>query len=196
VDWYSVDLGKDVVWLPKIRFFHDGHPDPPPKLMQPGWVPLRSLWLCWVPTSGEVIDLSYPSYAGDGTQFFRTVFQSVYHLVASLAVFDRYWSSLPQFWQDNTENMIAFHDPYDDAEGDDARETFDSIVIATLRKCLPVWCEINPETADALSFFYEGLLVDLDINPYESGLLSDPDLPKGSGVWDPVAASLIPHSRY
>jgi hypothetical protein len=192
VDWYSVDLGTGVVWLPKNRFFYDDRPDCDPESLQPDWIALRSGWLYWVPSTGEVIDNAYPRYAEDGSKCFGTVFKSLFHMVASFAVFDRYWRLLPQFWQENTENTIAFKN----SDGREARKSFDSIVTPTLRDCLPVWCEINPETAADLTLFFEGLLVDLDMNPYEGAEFSDPNLPEGAVLWDPVAASLMPERRY
>jgi hypothetical protein len=194
MEWYSVDLGNTVVWLPKNRFFYDVRSDPDPRLMHPDWVLLHSLWLYYVPGNGEVMTNAYRLYH-HGTETLKPVFKSLHHLVASFAVFERYWRSLPQFWQENVEGTIAFGDPFNDADGDQAREIFDSIVTPTLRKCLPVWCEINPETADAVECLYDGLMVDLDINPYEVGFL-DPSLPEGATLWDAEAASLMPERLY
>jgi hypothetical protein len=196
MDWYSVDLGNGVVWLPKNRCLYDDVLYPNPELVKPEWIALHSLWMYYVPSTGEVINLAYFENAGDGSRAFQPVFKSLSHLVASFAVFDGYWRSLPQFWQDSVLGTIAFQDPDNDSDEDDPRQTFDSIVMPVLRKCLPVWCEINPETADALTFFYEEWLVDVDINPYAGADFSDPDLPEGAVLWDSVAASLMPERRY
>lgn len=149
--------------------------------------------------------LEYLQYLGNGSNSKpalnpsytpKPVFKSLFHLAASFAVFDAYWRSMPKFWQKHVEKTIVFRGTDDGSDGDDARDSFDSIVTPTLRKCLSEWCEINPDTAGALTFLYEGWLVELDMHPYVGALLSDPNLPEGALLWDPVAASLMPEPPY